>query len=228
MKRVALIVIAMVVVLSILFVVGEQRGWMEESLIERRITEVRDSAGGRAGVAGAVIGLLVVDILLPIPSSIVMVLSGKFLGSIPGGAAAFIGAMLAAAIGFYACRFGGQRVFLRLVGTEDTARLSDWFERYGVYAIIVSRPIPMLTEILSCLAGMSKMSAKTFFGAAVLGTLPICFVYSFCGSRGSVTDMRPAVAVALLIPAIGWLIARRIKSPQSGAPVSEPSRCADE
>ena len=157
------------------------------------------------------IGLLTIDLLLPVPSSIVMALSGKLLGTWWGGAASFAGAMLAAAIGYGACRRWGESAFRRLIGGADRERVRAWFQRYGVYAIILSRPVPMLTEILSCLAGLSAMRARTFFGAAVLGTLPICFVYSYVGSRGSLTDPWPAIWIALAIPAAGWLLVRWLK-----------------
>ena len=225
MKRLVLIVIGLVLFFSALFVVGEQMGWMEEAFVNEKINAVQSSTGGQVAVSGAVVGLLVVDILLPIPSSVVMVLSGKLLGAFLGGLISFIGAMLAAAIGYYACRLGGQRAFERIVGKAETETIRAWFERYGVYAIIISRPIPMLTEILSCLAGMSRFSARTFFSAAVLGTLPICFVYSIAGSLGSQTGIGIALAVSLGVPAVGWLITQRIKG-STPEPTPKPANGA--
>ncbi|MHC4885625.1 MAG: TVP38/TMEM64 family protein, partial [Planctomycetota bacterium] len=172
---------------------------------------LRSSSTGRLITAAAVVGLLVVDILLPIPSSIVMALSGKLLGCLLGGTVAFVGAMAAALIGFFACRWGGHRVFDRLVGEADSTRVRVWFERWGVYAIVISRPVPMLTEILSCLAGLSSVPPRTFCLASLLGTLPVAFVYGYVGSRGSIADPLPAILVSLLVPAAGWFVTRRIK-----------------
>jgi uncharacterized membrane protein YdjX (TVP38/TMEM64 family) len=86
-----------------------------------------------------------------------------------------------------------------------------WFKKYGVYAIIISRPIPMLTEILSCTAGLYHFPVRSFLAASVLGTLPICFVYSYFGNQGSITNPWPLVCVAVVVPALGWLVAYFIK-----------------
>lgn len=47
--------------------------------------------------------------------------------------------------------------------------------------------------------------------ASILGTLPICFVYSYFGNLGSPTNPWPLVWVSVIIPAIGWLITYFIK-----------------
>jgi uncharacterized membrane protein YdjX (TVP38/TMEM64 family) len=137
-----------------------------------------------------------------------MTLSGKFLGFLLGSVVAFTGAMLAAWIGFFACRIGGKKLFIRLIGEKDISRFRTWFEKYGIFAIILSRPVPMLTEILSCLAGLSQVSPLTFTLAAICGTLPICFVYSYFGHISSIFNPWPAVWVALAIPALGWGVIR--------------------
>ncbi len=211
MKRLVIIIVAMVLGFSVLFVVADQFGWLEHDFVEQHLSAIQGSGAGQALVVTAIIGLLAVDLVLPVPSSIIMALSGKLLGFLPGGLVAFAGAMLAAAIGFYGCRLGGQRVFDRLVGAADAENISAWFRRYGVYAIILSRPVPMLTEILSCLAGLSKVRARIFFAASILGTLPICFVYSYFGHLGDLTNPWPAIGIALVVPAIGWFIVRRLK-----------------
>ncbi len=211
MKRLAMIVIGMILFFSLLFVIGEKMGMMNEAYIQGKIVALQESRGGQAMVTATIIGLLVVDILLPVPSSIVMALSGKLLGAWIGGTVAFVGAMAAAWIGFFACRFGGDKMFKRIVGGSDSEKVRAWFEEYGVIAIILSRPVPMLTEILSCLAGLSHVSVLTFSLATILGTLPICFVYSYVGAQGDLTDPWPAIWISIAIPAVGWFFARWVK-----------------
>jgi uncharacterized membrane protein YdjX (TVP38/TMEM64 family) len=204
MKKIFITVAILVVLFTLLFIVGENIGILNEDYIEESISSLGDNPAGKVLISLSVIFLLVIDILLPIPSSIVMTLSGKFLGFITGGIVAFIGAMLAAWIGFFACRFGGKKFFIRMIGEKDISRVRVWFEKYGIFAIILSRPVPMLTEILSCLAGLSQVSSVTFSLAAFFGTLPICFVYSYFGDISSIFNPWPAVWVALGIPALGW------------------------
>lgn len=210
MKKIIIIVAILVVFFTVLFLAGESLGILDEEYIEEKISSLGSNLTGKILVSLAVIFLLIIDILLPVPSSIVMTLSGKFLGFILGGTIAFLGAMLAAWIGFFACRIGGKKIFIRLIGEKDISRVRVWFEKYGIFAIILSRPIPMLTEILSCLAGLSQVSPLTFTLAAILGTLPICFVYSYFGHVSSILNPWPAVWIALVIPALGWGIVRLI------------------
>ncbi|MCF8345650.1 MAG: VTT domain-containing protein [Bacteroidales bacterium] len=158
-----------------------------------------------------IISFLVLDLFLPIPSSFVMILSGKLLGFALGGLIAFLGAILSAMLGYTICRIGGHKMYFKLNGAGDSRKIEEWFEKYGLLAIIISRPIPMLTEILSCLAGLSKIQFKNFLLASALGTLPICFVYSYFGDIASTSNPLVALWIALIIPAIGWIVVKNIK-----------------
>lgn len=195
----------MLVFFSVSFMIAEEMGWMSPDFIKPKLEAARESTGGIAAAFGLIVLLLIVDILLPIPSSVVMMLSGFLLGPWLGGVASFTGAMAAAWIGFFGCRYGGAAFFTRIVGKDDISKVEHWFNDYGIAAIIISRPVPMLTEILSCLAGLSKVNVWRFTLASIVGTLPICIVYSYFGSKGTLTDPWPAVWVAVLIPAVGWL-----------------------
>ncbi len=211
MKRFSIIIAAMLAFFTVGFLVADHFGYMDPEKVHQWFAGLQQTSRGQMAVAGIISGLLAVDLILPIPSSVIMAASGMLLGVWIGGIASFLGAILAACSGFWICRRGGRRVFRRLIGNQETRRIDRWFSKYGVYAIIISRPIPMLTEILSCLAGLSALRFRTFLLSSILGTLPICFVYSYFGSRGDITDPWPAVWVSIVIPAIGWVIARRIK-----------------
>ncbi len=211
MKRFLLIAVCLTAIFFSLFVIAAHFGYTDPAYARQEIEALRRSPHGLLVAAAVIIGLLVADLLLPVPSSVLMTLAGVIYGAWLGGLIGFAGTMLAAALGFYACRWGGQKTFKRLMGDEDVDKIDAWFREYGVYAIILSRPVPMLTEILSCLAGLSGLRARTFFLASALGHLPICMVYSFAGSLGGVDDPWPAILAALLIPAAGWRAVRRLK-----------------
>lgn len=210
MKKLSLILLAMVLFLIFGFILADSFGYMDPEKWQGWLKGVQSSSQGRIFVAVTILGLLMIDLLLPVPSSLVMAFSGMFLGVWIGGVVSFLGAILAACMGFGLCRWGGQAAFKRLIGNQDLSRINRWFSQYGVYAIIISRPIPMLTEILSCLAGLTAIRFRIFLVSSILGTLPICFVYSYVGSKGDITDPWLAIWIAILIPALGWLITRRI------------------
>lgn len=211
MKRFWLVAICMLITFSAMFIIADHIGYTDEAYARAQLVALGQRPHGRWWVAGAVVGLLLIDLLLPVPSSIVMLVSGAVLGVVAGTAASFAGAMLAALVGFFACRWGGQDVMRKFIGAEDVHAVGEWFSRYGVLAIIISRPVPMLTEILSCLAGLSDLRARTFIAASVLGTLPICAIYAYFGAISATRGLMPAVWVAILIPAAGWLLTQRIK-----------------
>lgn len=210
MKRFMTIAIVLFVFFTLMFLLAEHMGWLNEALVREKMTVLRDQPGGWWLLFGGIVLLLATDLLLPIPSSIIMTLSGSLLGFWAGGLASFFGAMLSAFFGFYACRLGRERLFKRLVGEQDLERIGVWFEQRGVFAIIISRAVPMLTEILSCLAGLSAMRSRAFFLASLLGTLPVCLVYSFFGHLGTPENPWPALCAAFLLPIPAWLFARRL------------------
>lgn len=211
MRKLVAVAIALAVFFTVCFLLADRLGLAEPRLWEEWIRGVQQSTGSTVLVAVAIAGLLIVDLVLPVPSSVVMSVSGMLLGPLWGGLVSFVGAMAAACIGFWACRLGGSGAFQRFVEPGEVGRTAEWFRRYGVIAIVVSRPIPMLTEILSCLAGLTTLPFRTFLLAAVLGTLPISFVYSVVGSLGDASDPWPVVWISLLVPAVGWFVARRVK-----------------
>ena len=212
MKRFAVIALVMLVVFSALFVCAEHFGWLTGAQVKGLFDRWAGTAGGRWLIALAIVLLLLADLVLPVPSSVVMAGGGMYLGWPGGVAASFAGTMLAALVAYYGCRYGGRRAFSWLAGArEDEAQVRAWFERYGLVAIIVSRPVPMLTEILSCLAGLAGIRARAFFLAAALGNLATCVVYCWFGSRAREGSVWPALLAALLIPAAGWVATRRLR-----------------
>lgn len=211
MKKFIIIAVLMLAAFSLMFMIAEQFGYADGQKIHALIQDFSSQPGSTLIISAIIVLLLMVDLFLPIPSSIVMASAGMFLGPWLGGTVAFIGAISTALVGYTACRLGGKKAFDRLLGDTETRRVREWFKQYGVVAVIISRPVPMLTEILSCLAGLSGLPLKTFILASVLGTLPICFIYSFVGSKGDLTNPWPALIIALIVPALGWIITVRIK-----------------
>lgn len=211
MKRIFLITLALFAFFTISFVIAEQLGYADPELWDGWLRGLSRSPSGVVLAAVAIVAALCLDLLLPVPSSVVMTAAGVILGPVLGGLVAFVGAISAACIGFWLCRLGGHRWAERLVGEADLERTRLWFERWGVVAIIISRPIPMLTEVLSCLAGLADLRFRTFFWASLVGTLPICFVYSVVGCYGSITNPLPLAIVSIGVPAVGWIITRIIR-----------------
>jgi uncharacterized membrane protein YdjX (TVP38/TMEM64 family) len=208
MKSLMAVVVGLFCVFTLLFLLAASFGWMNERVVAGWIETARGWHGGAATVAVLVVTLLATDLILPVPSSVVMTLSGSFLGWAGGAAASFGGAMASALLGFAICRRFGGTVFRRFVSEADAARVDAFLRRYGAWGILLSRGVPMLTEVTSCVAGLSRMPLAAFAALSAGGTLPLCIVYAWGGSRGVRTGSGWSILLAFILPALGFALVR--------------------
>lgn len=154
------------------------------------------------------LGLLTADILVPIPASAVMAALGILYGPLLGGALAAIGNFAAGSIAYLACRAFGQPAARLILGERDLARGRRWLARAGGWLVASSRALPLLPELVACLAGLLAMPARQYFGALLCGSLPVGFGFALLGDLGR---DRPVLALALgvALPVLLWLAVRR-------------------
>ena len=139
---------------------------------------------------GALAGLavLTVDVVLPVPSSLVMVAFGTAYGVAVAAALSTLGGALMAFVGGTVGRRGG-----RLVADADRAR--HLVDRYGVAAVVLTRPVPLLAESVVLVAGAAGMPLRRLVLGAALGTLPLGVVYGVAGAYGRQADAGAAFVV---------------------------------
>jgi uncharacterized membrane protein YdjX (TVP38/TMEM64 family) len=209
--------------LTAMFLMAASYGWTEERRVAAAIDAYASEGHGRISVGLAVVALLVADLALPIPSSLVMTLAGRFLGTGAGFACNLSGSLGASFLGYFLCRRFGRGAFARLFGSEDTRQAEALFSSFGPWAIALSRPVPMLTEIVSCLAGLTAMEVRSFVGLSVLGTAPISLAYAWLGHEAKEPlGLQWPLVIAFLLPAGGLLAAwlfghsRRAAPPKAG------------
>jgi membrane protein DedA with SNARE-associated domain len=138
-----------------------------------------DLPGGLVPVAVVVIGLLAADVVLPVPSSAVLVAAGAALGPITGAIAGIIGVVAGATVGYaLGARFGPQP------GGPDAERARLLFERWGPAALVITRPVPLLAESTAVVAGSTRMNLGWFLAAVVAGAIPTCVGLALAGHAG--------------------------------------------
>lgn len=152
----------------------------------------------------AVLGLLVGDLFLPIPATGVMSAAGYVYGPWLGGGISVLGSLLSGLLAYWLCRSLGRGVATRLAGEEGLAQNEVLFQRTGPWLVALSRWLPVLPEVVACLAGLARMPAGTFTLALLCGTLPMGFTYA---AVGYLFDSEPAWALALSValPVVLWL-----------------------
>jgi uncharacterized membrane protein YdjX (TVP38/TMEM64 family) len=157
----------------------------------------------------AAVGLLIADLVLPVPATAVMAALGIVYGPVVGGLIGAAGSFLSGTVAYSACRLIGPRAAERLVGVVGLRRGERWFDRTGGWAVAASRWLPLLPEVVTCLAGLARMPVRRFFVALACGCLPMALTFATVGYTG--TD-RPVLALALsaALPILLWPVADRV------------------
>jgi uncharacterized membrane protein YdjX (TVP38/TMEM64 family) len=151
------------------------------------------------------IALIVSDLILPVPSTAVISGLGMIYGPWLGGLLGGIGSTLAGLVAYGGCRLLGKRFLDFLVGEANLLALGRFFHKYGLWAIALSRWMPLLPEALCCLAGMARMRFAPFLAALACGSLAMGFGFGFVG-RAYVDNPTIGLIVSALVPLALWPI----------------------
>lgn len=163
---------------------------------------------GWAWAAG--IGLIVSDIVLPVPSTAVMAALGIIYGPIVGGAIAATGSILAGSLGYGVCRALGPRIAERLAGEAGIAEARRLFERWGFGLITISRWLPVLPETVAFLAGLIRVPFPKFLLALTCGAVPLGFTFATAGHLGRNAPMI-VILLCALAPLSLWAVASALR-----------------
>ncbi len=154
------------------------------------------------------VGLLVGDVVLPVPSSLVMVANGAVFGFALGAALSLAGSVGGTLLGFAIGRRGGPWA-ARLVPDEQRERAGRLLERWGALAIVVTRPLPLLADTAAVLAGASPLGWGRATVGALLGSLPGALLYALAGATAASTgSLLLAFGLAILFAGLLWLLGR--------------------
>lgn len=209
MKRYSLLALVIAVVVIVSFVTVEA---LEIPLLTDP-SELIGQGGFVAAILG--VGLLLADIFIPVPSSIIMIALGAAFGVL-GGFLLALGASLGGAlIGWWIGKKGSAWTD-RFVSPREQARAQAFLARHGMVAVVLSRSIPVLSETVAIMAGAARMDGKAFFFGALLGTIPPTLVYAIAGSM--TTAFAPGAAIAagvMLLAGLAWWLSRRYLEPSA-------------
>ena len=169
----------------------------------------------------AVIGLLIADLFLPLPATGIMSAAGYLFGPWIGGLISLAGSFLCGVLAYVLCRAFGRRAAEWLAGAEGLNQNERLFLTSGPWLVALSRSLPVLPEVVACLAGIARMRFGLFLAALLCGTIPPAFIYA---AIGSLFDSEPywAVALSVLLPVALWLgfrpfLRARQASPPAGS-----------
>jgi uncharacterized membrane protein YdjX (TVP38/TMEM64 family) len=203
MRRYVLIFAGLVALFLVLFLAAE-------ALDIRLLTDPQAVLSGRrAGwAAGTGVFLLVVDAVLPVPSSLVMVAHGALFGPVWGALLSLLGRAGFSVSGYLLGRCSAPYA-LRRIDPAERDRAERLLERWGLLAVVFTRPVPMVAESVSLMAGMSTLRIVPVLAASVLGSLPEAILYALAGSISARFQNTVLIWLFLVGVASGvWLSAR--------------------
>lgn len=176
MKRHAIVVLAMMCVLLALFAIAQ----VADIGV---LVDPRPAFEGLGALAALVaVALLIADVVLPVPSSLIMVWLGASHGWLIGASLSLVGCVGATVFAFWLGRRGGP-LLERLVPRDERARVDRFLARWGVLAIAVTRPIPIVAETTAVVAGASPaVGWRGMVVAAVAGSAPWAVIYGLSGA----------------------------------------------
>lgn len=150
--------------------------------------------------------ILACDVLLPVPSSIIMFINGLVLGLFYGTLCSLVASLFTAFIGYYL----GRRTAIG-IGKPADDRVIAILHKYGMFGIIITRGIPILSESVCFTAGYHQMNLKLYALLNFIGYLPLCLVYAFCGTLGQSKNLfLISFAISLIVSLLLWIFGRRI------------------
>ena len=155
------------------------------------------------------IGLLLADIAIPIPTTLIIAALGIVYGPVIGALFGVAGTMAAALVGWCIGRYLGRPIAARLVGDAMSGG-EELFARHGGWIVALSRWAPVLPEVVSVVAGVSRMPLAHFLAAALCGVIPFCAVFALMGHLGAGEPFW-TMLIAALVPFVLWWAVRRTK-----------------
>ncbi len=211
MRNLLLVLVLFLLVVIPFLVWGE---WFSAMFSDQAAIETLEAYGNWAWGIGIL--LLMGDLFLPLPATVIMSALGFIYGPVLGGFIAALGSFFSGLLAYILCRTLGQKVALYILGEKDLEKGGRIFARSGGWMVAVSRWLPVFPEVIACMAGLHQMNWRKFTIALFCGSLPLGFVFAYIGFAGTEAPFF-ALIVSAVLPVFLWLIAqyllRRLSRP---------------
>lgn len=206
--------------------------------IEREILVFIENAYNVLGWPGVIIMMAIESACIPLPSEIIMPLSGWMLIKAKGLDASYtllagfygaVGNVLGSVIAYWIGKWGGRPAIGKygryvLISQHDLDTADRWFERYGNFAVFFSRMLPVVRTFISFPAGVARANFATFVVLTFLGALPWSWALAYAGFvlgehwEQIRSVMRPfdIPIILALLALVGLYIYRHVKRSRTG------------
>jgi uncharacterized membrane protein YdjX (TVP38/TMEM64 family) len=184
------------------------------------------AAAGRGAIASGGAALLALDIILPVPSSLLATAIGAALGPWLGTLVNATGLTLGCAAGLLLGR-SGSPLARRMLGSALFERFTAASARNGIVLILACRAVPVLGEASIVAAGAGRAPFGPALAAAAAANLVIGAVYAFAGTAPFGVAAALAIGIPVAAGLCAWLWLRRPAAaarprPSPGASATTP------
>lgn len=155
-------------------------------LLEHQLLEFISHVYDVIGWPGVILLMAIESASIPLPSELIMPLSGWMLIQAKGISPWFLllagfygglGNLLGSLLAYWMGARGGRPILEKygrflLITRQDLHRADTWFEKYGAWAVFLSRLLPVVRTFISFPAGVVKMPVLKFSVLTLLGSIP--------------------------------------------------------
>ncbi|MCP4230686.1 MAG: DedA family protein [bacterium] len=143
------------------------------------------------GYWGVVLLMAIESACIPLPSEIIMPFAGiivakggmnLWMAGLAGAFGCLLGSIVAYAVGYW-----GGRPFVEkygkyiLISESELAWADRWFDKWGLWAVFISRLLPIIRTFISLPAGIGKVKFIPFCILSFVGSFPWCLGLAYVG-----------------------------------------------
>ncbi|MBS7650009.1 MAG: DedA family protein [Candidatus Bathyarchaeia archaeon] len=189
---------------------------MKLGFIEEYLSWIIDFTLSLGGY-GVFAAMVLESSILPIPSEAILVTAGLLgIDPITSGFAGGLGSTVGAGLGYYIGKSGRSALYKYgkyiLVSERSVSSAESWFKKWGGWAILISRLIPIIPfKVFSIAAGLLRMNYRTFLVLTLIGSIPRCLMLAWVGNmavKASYDLLLVSALLILLILVSCWIIKR--------------------
>jgi membrane protein DedA with SNARE-associated domain len=145
---------------------------------------------GSYGAWAVFILMILESACIPVPSEAIMVFGGFLAGQGKVGFWAVViagvgGNLVGSWIAYWVGATKGREWALKWHWLHITPQRLDaadrWFERYGDWAVLISRCLPIIRTFISLPAGVARMPFWRFSVLTLIGCIPWCLLLAYAG-----------------------------------------------
>ncbi|MBD3352623.1 MAG: hypothetical protein GF364_14140 [Candidatus Lokiarchaeota archaeon] len=123
-------------------------------------------------------------LLMPIPSEIVLLMSGAMWGIVGGSIAGMFGSMFAAILCYWLAAKGGGPIVEKAVGKENLEAIDVYLQKSGAPVVFALRAFPLMTfDLVSYVSGLIKLDFWKYVLANLLGCITRVLFWAWLGNK---------------------------------------------